>query len=145
MLVEGPYGRLSGRARTRRRIALIGAGVGITPLHSLAQAMPYAPGEAILLYRFSARPLFDREIRDLAEHRGLQVVFLPGHRRYAGSWLGSGMGPADDRTALSHWVPDLADRDVYVCGPQEWADDVRRATAAVGLPVDRLHVENFGW
>ena len=49
MLVEGPYGRLSGRARTRRQVALIGAGVGITPLRALAEGLDYAPGEAVLL------------------------------------------------------------------------------------------------
>ncbi len=145
VLVEGPYGRLSPRARTRPRVALIGAGVGITPLLALAQALTYAPGEAILLYRFSGRPLFDREIRELADQRGLQVVFLPGHRRSAGSWLGAGIGPVDDQTALTRWVPDIADRDVYVCGPEPWAKDVRRATAAAGLPADRFHVESFGW
>ena len=104
-----------------------------------------APGEAILLYRFSGRALFDREIRELARHRGLQVVFLPGHRRAAGSWLGSGIGSVDDQTALTSWVPDIADRDVYVCGPQPWAEDVRRSTAAAGLPASRFHVECFGW
>jgi ferredoxin-NADP reductase len=111
----------------------------------LAQALIYAPGEAILLYRFSGRPLFDREIRELADQRGLQVVFLPGHRRSAGSWLGAGIGPVDDQTALTRWVPDIADRDVYVCGPEPWAKDVRRATAAAVLPADRFHVESFGW
>jgi ferredoxin-NADP reductase len=145
VLVEGPYGRLSARARTRRRIALIGAGVGVTPLRALAEALPYAPGEAVLLFRFSGRPLFEHELRRLAADRGLEVLMLPGHRRAADSWLGTGIGPADDLTALTFWVPDIADRDVYVCGPQPWADDVRRTTEAAGLPADRLHVETFGW
>ena len=145
VLVEGPYGRLSARARTRARVALIGAGVGVTPLRALAEALPYAPRDAVLLYRFTGQPLFERELRSLAAERGLQVLMLPGHRRAAGSWLGAGTGPADDVTALTYWVPDIAERDVFVCGPEPWADDVRRTTAAAGLPADRLHVESFGW
>jgi predicted ferric reductase len=145
VLVEGPYGRLSARARTRPRVALIGAGVGVTPLRALAEALEYAPGEAVLLYRFTGRPLFERELEVLAAERGLQVIWLPGHRREQNSWLGDGMGPADDLTALTYWVPDIADRDVYVCGPEPWADDVRRTTEAAGLPADRFHVESFGW
>ncbi len=145
VLVEGPYGRLSGRARTRARIALFGAGVGITPLRALVEALPYAPGEAVLLYRYTGYPLFDAELRDLAARRGLEVLMLPGHRRAAGSWLGPGAGPVDDLTALTHWLPDIADRDVYVCGPRPWVEDVRRNTTAAGLPVDRFHVESFGW
>jgi predicted ferric reductase len=145
VLVEGPYGRLSARARTRRRVVLIGAGVGITPLRALAEELDYAPGDAALLYRFSGRPLFEREFDVLSRQRGLQVLMLPGHRRASGSWLGDGVGPADDLTALLYWVPDLADRDVYVCGPEAWTEDVRRTTEAAGLPPDRCHVETFGW
>ncbi len=145
VLVEGPYGRLSDRARTRRRVAFIGAGVGVTPLRALAEAVAYAPNGATLLYRFTGRPLFEPELRRLADERGLHVVLLPGHRRHPGSFLGDGVGPADDRDLLTRWIPDIADRDVYVCGPQAWADDVRRTTEAAGLPADRFHVETFGW
>jgi predicted ferric reductase len=145
VLVEGPYGRLSARARTRRKVAFIGAGVGVTPLRALVESMEYQPQEAVLLYRFGDRPLFQRELETLVAERGLHLVLLPGHRRAPGSWLGSGIGPADDLTALLYWVPDLAERDVYVCGPENWAADVRRTTEAAGLPADRFHVESFGW
>ena len=146
VLVEGPYGRLSERARTQPKVAFIGAGVGITPLRALAEALDYAPGEAVLLHRFSGkRPLFERELRTLAEQRGLDVVWLPGHRRGPDSWLGDGVGRVSDLRALTHWVPDIAERDVYVCGPEQWVDDVRRTTQAAGVPADRVHVESFGW
>jgi ferredoxin-NADP reductase len=145
VLVEGPYGRLSARARTRPKVALIGAGVGITPLRALAEALPYAPGDAVLIYRFTDQPLFAREFDALAAERGLQIIGLPGHRRAPGSWLGNGVGAASDLAALTSWVPDLAERDVYVCGPEPWADDVRATTAAAGLPADHFHVESFGW
>jgi predicted ferric reductase len=145
VLVEGPYGRLSARARTRPGVALIGAGVGITPLRALAEALDYAPGGAVLLYRYSGPPLFQREFEALAAQRGLQVLWLPGHRRAPGSWLGDGVGAASDLAALTWWVPDIAERDVYVCGPEQWADDVRRTTGAAGVPADRFHAESFGW
>jgi predicted ferric reductase len=145
VLVEGPYGRLSARARTQRKVALIGAGVGVTPLRALAEELTYAPGDAVLMYRYSGRPLFERELSALAADRGLEILGLPGHRRAPGSWLGAGVGAASDLTALTYWVPDIADRDVYVCGPEAWAEDVRRTTEAAGLPADRFHVESFGW
>jgi predicted ferric reductase len=144
-LVEGPYGRLSARVRTRPRVALVGAGVGVAPLRALAEGLAYAPGDAVLLYRFTGRPLFDAEFATLAAERGLQVRYLPGHRRAGGSWLGAGCDGLDDAGALRALVPDVADRDVYVCGPGGWADDVRRAAAAAGVPGARVHVEGFGW
>jgi predicted ferric reductase len=144
-LVEGPFGRLSARARSHRRIALIGAGVGLTPLRALAEGLPYAPGEAILIERFTTQPLFASELDVLGHERGLQVLRLSGHRRFPGSWLGDGIGPSDDLTALRHWIPDIAERDVYVCGPEQWTDLVRRTLTAAGLPTAQLHLENFAW
>ena len=145
VLFEGPFGRLTARPRTRRRVALIGAGVGVAPLRALAEGLAYAPGDAVLLHRFTGRPLFERELHLLAFRRGLQVLWLPGHRRAPGSWLGDGVGPADDLTALRWWVPDLAERDVYVCGPEDWVEAVRGVTLAAGLPPEQLHVEKFRW
>ena len=148
VLVEGPYGRLSPRARSRRKVALIGAGVGITPLRALSEGLGYAPGDAVLLHRYSTQPLFGSELAALARARGLQVLDLPGHRRARDSWCGDGVGlPArvDDLTALLQWVPDIAERDVYVCGPAAWTELVRRTLMAASLPADHLHLETFGW
>ncbi|SEO62129.1 ferredoxin reductase family protein [Trujillonella endophytica] len=145
VLLEGPYGRLSARARTRPKVALIAAGVGVTPLRALAEALDHAPGDAALLYRYSGPPLFLPELEVLAARRGLEVFLLPGHRRAPGSWLGHSAGAASDLAALTSWLPDLAERDVYVCGPEPWAEDVRRTCRAAGLPPDRFHVETFGW
>jgi predicted ferric reductase len=145
VLVEGPYGRLSPRARTRRKVALIGAGVGVTPLRALAEGLDYAPGDAVLLQRFTDHPLFVDELQQLARDRGLRTLYLPGRRRSSDSWLGAGVGPADDLTALTWWIPDLAERDVYVCGPTPWAEAVRRTTEAAGLPPEHFHVETFSW
>jgi ferredoxin-NADP reductase len=126
-------------------VALIGAGEGITPLRALAEGLDYAPGDAIVLYRFTSAPLFEREFQVLQRERGLQVRWLPGRRRFADSWLGAGAGRADDVTALLYWVPDIAERDVYVCGPEPWMADVRRCAEAAGVPPERLHIESFSW
>ncbi len=144
-VVEGPFGRLTERPRTRARVAFIGAGVGVTPLRALAEGLPYAPGDAVLLQRGTHRPLFARELDVLARERGLDVRWLPGHRRGPDSWLGATGDPADDLTVLLRWVPDIAERDVYVCGPEAWTAAVRSTLADAGLPPSRLHVENFGW
>jgi predicted ferric reductase len=145
--VEGPYGRLTGRARSRRRVLMIGAGVGITPLRALAEELDHAPGEVTLLHRFTDAPLFAEELTALARDRGLVVWALPGRRRGDGSWLGdgAGAGTASDLAALRHWVPDVAERDVYVCGPAAWTDLVLRDLLAAGVPTDHIHLETFGW
>ncbi|WP_395728972.1 ferric reductase-like transmembrane domain-containing protein [Nakamurella sp.] len=145
VLVEGPYGRLTARARTRRRVALIGAGVGITPLRALAESLDYATGEAVLIHRFTDQPLFPGEFRALSRARGLRVVLLPGHRRAPGSWLGDEVPPVDDVAALAVLVPGIGEHEVFICGPQGWADDVARTAQAAGVPAEHIHIESFGW
>jgi predicted ferric reductase len=145
VMLEGPYGRLSPRARTRDKVALIGAGVGVAPLRSLAEGLEYTPEGATLLYRFSADPLFDREFEVLARERGLRVVYLPGSRRADDSWLSHRAGVLNDAEALRALVPDVAERDVFVCGPDIWAQSVRRAAVACGVLQSQIHVESFGW
>jgi predicted ferric reductase len=145
VLFEGPYGRLSSRARTQRRVLLAGAGVGITPLRALAEGLEYAPGEAIILQRYTAEPLFTRELDELAAAKGLQVVHLPGPRRTQSSILGPAAGGIPELIALRRWIPDLADRDVFLCGPSAWTEGVGRLALAAGVPSARIHSESFGW
>jgi predicted ferric reductase len=145
-LVEGPYGRLGARARTRSRVALIGAGVGITPLRALAEGLDVAQGDCVVLHRYSTTPLFDDELEELARVRGHALLDLPGPRRGPASWLPVGIDPrVDDLYALTYWVPDIAERDVYVCGPEPWTELVRATLRAAGHPDDCLHLETFSW
>ena len=144
VLVEGPYGRLSPRSRHGDRVALIGAGVGSAPLVALAEELAPA-GDVVVLHRSSGAGAFTEDLHRLAE-RGVRVLHLPGRRRSPSSWLGDAhAGRYSDLTALRHWVPDIAHRDVYVCGPTPWADlvvaDLRRA----GVPETHIHLEAFGW
>ncbi|GAA3102677.1 putative ferric reductase [Kribbella aluminosa] len=145
VLVEGPYGRMSPRARTQRKIALIGAGVGVTPLRALAEGLDYGPGDAVLVQRYTDQPLFHDEFQTLWHDRGLSSLTLPGARRRPDSWFGTGVPEYDDLHALLHWIPDIAERDVYLCGPEAWTELVRATLTAAGLPAERLHLENFNW
>ncbi|MCW2751120.1 MAG: putative oxidoreductase [Aeromicrobium sp.] len=145
VIFEGPFGRLSDRVRTRDRVALIGSGVGVTPLLALAQGLDYADGDAVMLHRFRDRPLMQHEFDQLATDRGLELLWLPGARRSDDSWLGPHAGRADDLTSLTFWVPDIADRDTYVCGPPAWTAQVVRTLDEAGLSPDQIHIESFSW
>ncbi|WP_084757145.1 ferredoxin reductase family protein [Micromonospora cremea] len=145
VLIEGPYGRLTAARRTAARVTMIASGIGITPLRTLLEELPYAPGEATLLYRArSAEDLvFRQELDRLSAVRGLRVEYLLGSRGRKNSWLPAGFG--DDAKALSELVPDIAQHDVFVCGPDEWMQTVVRAARQTGVPEKRIHLERFTW
>ena len=145
VVIEGPYGRLTPRARTQRKVALIGAGVGAAPLRALAEGMDYRPGEAVLVQRYRTDQLFADELARLQEARGLRIVPLGGPRRGESSWVGAGYDGYSDAQVLLGWIPDLRERDVYVCGPPAWTAAIRAAAEQVGLPKEQWHEEAFGW
>ncbi|MFF2956599.1 ferric reductase-like transmembrane domain-containing protein [Kitasatospora sp. NPDC057965] len=129
---EGPYGAFTARGLRRRRVLLLGAGVGITPLRALFETMP---GELTLVQR-AGRPedlLFRAEFADVARRRGARVHELTGSRAQVG----------DLGTALARLVPDLADHEVYLCGPEAMTAEAVRSLRAAGVRRGRIHRESF--
>ena len=148
VFLEGPYGSMTAERRRHPRVLLMAAGVGITPIRALLEDMPYAPGEATLVYRYShaGDAVLTREIDAIAAHRGVDVRYLPGPRRAEGSWLPSGAdGVRDDADGLTRIVPDVPDRDIFVCGPPAWIKAVSRAARAAGADREQIHTEDFAW
>ncbi|GAB3887650.1 ferric reductase-like transmembrane domain-containing protein [Kibdelosporangium lantanae] len=148
VLFEGPYGRLTEAVRSGHKVAMFAAGIGITPLRALLEDMAYRPGDAVLLYRArtAEQLLFRHELDALAARRGVRVVYLLGRRsRDPGSWLPANYAAVPDETVLYHLVPDIAEHDVYVCGPDDWTGAVVHSARRVGVPAHSIHTERFGW
>jgi predicted ferric reductase len=137
VLTEGPYGAMTATRRTRRNVALIAGGVGITPMRTLFETMPLAPGQdLVLLYRARSldEVLFRYELEEIAWRRGARLQYLLG----------------DDRSCLTApgllgLVPDLTNRDVYLCGPEGMSRAVRAGLSEAGLSSRRLHEERFAF
>ncbi|MGQ0845569.1 MAG: hypothetical protein ACT4QF_15715 [Sporichthyaceae bacterium] len=146
MVIEGPYGRLNPARHTGGKVVMIAGGIGIAPLLALLEDLAYPRGGAVLLYRASARAdlVFEAEIAELDATRGLQVHYLLGPRGSAeATWLPDGGASASE--SLLAMVPDLPRCDVFVCGPDPWADAVCASAVTAGLPEWRLHRERFSW
>lgn len=145
VLVEGPYGRLTAERRSTRKVLLLGAGIGITPLRALAEELPQLPGDVVVVHRIRSLPeaVFRGEFEHLGRTRGLRTVLLPGPRT-GSSWATADLGD-DGATALRTVVPDVAEREVFVCGPDSWMDAVLEATRGAGVPAERVHAERFAW
>ncbi len=148
VLIEGPYGRLTGEHRVGDKVVMVASGIGITPMRALLEDLPYAPGDATLLYRAHSEPdlIFRAELDELARRRGVTVHYLAGPRIPGrSSWLPRWAASWRDGQALLHYVPDLVRRDVFVCGPDAWMEAVTKAAREVGLPEAQLHQERFTW
>jgi len=137
VMAEGPYGNLTARRRTRHRVVLIAGGVGITPLRALLESMPAAPGDITLLYRAGAEceVLLRGELDELARARGIKVRYLLGRRDKQPSPLSA--------RRLGQHIPDITDRDVYLCGPPGMMDVAMESLRSLGVPRSQIHHERF--
>jgi predicted ferric reductase len=142
VMIEGPYGILTDVKRTKPGVLLIAGGIGITPLRALLEALPARPGDITLLYR-ARRPqdvIFRDELEILARRRGIAVHYLIGQR-------GSAAVPRDplDARGIVTLVPDVLERDVYVCAPVSMMRSTEAALRTIGVPRRQVHAERFAY
>ncbi|HWD09187.1 MAG TPA: ferric reductase-like transmembrane domain-containing protein [Actinomycetota bacterium] len=137
VFAEGPYGAFTQNRRTRRKVLLIGGGVGVAPVRALLESLSARRGDLTLLYRASREEdlAFRAEIDQLADLRGAKVHYLLGPRRKRANSF--------DPQSLRHLVPDIAAHDVYLCGPAAMREQATAGLVAAGVPKRRIHVENF--
>lgn len=145
--IEGPYGRLHDGVATTDRAVLIGAGIGITPLRALLESRPAGADRTVVIHRVrSGENVLGQELADLARDRGAALHVLSGPRvQGRSSWLPEQYAAWDDGAALLHLVPDIAERDVYVCGPTTWMEAVVAAAEECRVPEEALHTEQFAY
>jgi predicted ferric reductase len=136
VLAEGPFGVFTADARRLDKVLLIAGGIGITPIRALLETLR---GDVVVVYRvIDVRELVLRdELRGLAERSGVVLHEVVGDHR-----------TADGRRLLTaehlhELVPDLVEREVFLCGPTGLADLVRREVRRAGVPRRHLHVERF--
>ncbi|MER7072532.1 ferric reductase-like transmembrane domain-containing protein [Terrabacter sp. NPDC000476] len=151
VLFEGPYGGFTARSRVRRRVLLLAAGIGVTPVRSILEELVRhghaAPGDVTVVYR--ANDSAQLALRDELEH----LTAVGGHRLHLlvgppadGSWL-----PPDvtdrrpDAERLADLVPELRRHEAYVCGPGGWMGLVHRSLLEGGIPTTHIHDERFSW
>jgi predicted ferric reductase len=144
--IEGPYGLFTDAARTAPKLAIVAAGVGVTPVRAMLEHASFAPGEATVLLRASSDDetyLWD-EVRAIATAKGARLYTMVGRR----SPVGPGWMPEEDAqrgVTLRSVFPDLIDADLYLCGPTTWLDLVEADARALGIPEHQIHAERFDW
>jgi ferredoxin-NADP reductase len=120
---------------------LIAGGIGVAPLRAMVESFAYRDGEVEFVYR--TRDVGDaalvNEMEALARERGFSLHIVSG-RRADGTRRADPLGP----DAIRAVVPDAADRDVFLCGPDGLIERTRRALLRLGVPPERMHLEAFG-
>jgi ferredoxin-NADP reductase len=145
--VVGPTGDFCpGRAAPGAKLLLLSGGSGITPLMSFARATTDLAGGRDILFVHSARTPADIIFRAeqallAARHPGFRPVAICEADSPGEAW------PAfRGRLSLPMLrliAPDLAEREVYCCGPAPYMAAVRAMLGEAGHDMARYHEESF--
>ncbi len=136
VVAEGPFGVFTDAFRTREKVLLVAGGIGITPVRALLEEME---GDVVVLYRVVAERdlVFAAELERLAAEREFSLHYVVGdHTTAEGREL---LSPAH----LRELVPDVVEREVYLCGPIAFIEVLESELRRAGVPRRHLHVERF--
>ncbi|MFM5952437.1 MAG: oxidoreductase, partial [Micrococcales bacterium] len=143
---EGPYGVFTEDRRSKPKVTLIAAGIGVPPIRALAESMAAKAGDIQVVYRTRNEEdaaLLD-ELRTVCDYRGFELHVLAGSRGSASSWMPAGDARPDHERLLA-MVPDVAESDVFICGPVAWTRAVEKSLRRAGTPATNIHAEEFAW
>jgi ferredoxin-NADP reductase len=143
--VDGPHGTFVLPAETReRRFLFMAGGTGIAPLRAmLYEALGRAGTRSVSLV-YSARTAdefaFGSEFRALAA-AGRLTLWQTVTREVHAHWDG-----AKGRVALQHLREMLHDEPAlcFLCGPHTFVRELGALLDQVGVPPDRIRVEDWG-
>ena len=136
VLAEGPFGVFTADAGRQPGALLVAGGIGITPIRALMEDMR---PDTVVIYRV-VRPediVLGAELDAIARERGFTLHYVVGDHRTAEGR--DHLSPAH----LRELVPDIAERDVYVCGPPGLTDVLVQNVRGAGVPKRFIHAERF--
>ncbi len=123
-------------ARRREKVLLVAGGIGITPIRALVDELR---GDVVVIYRVlrESDAVFRDELEERVREHGFELHVVAGdHATEEGRRL---LSPEH----LRELVPDVAEREVYVCGPPAMTDAIARTIRAVHVPRRNVHLERF--
>ena len=144
--VSGPLGDFTLDAHPATRHLFLSAGSGITPLMSMTRTLHDLSGPHDVVFVHSARSpadiVFRNELEEMhASGTGIRVATVCEADSGDPTWHGA-IGRLN-RTMLDRLVPDLHEREVFVCGPPPYLEAVHALLDEAGVDPSRVHRESF--
>ena len=144
----GPSGRFTYADHPADKLLMISAGSGVTPMMSMLRHLAdvAAPSQVCFVnnVRTPADIIFERELLQLSAELGpsLSLRIVPARLASGQSW--NGLTGSINPTLLQALVPDLLERETFLCGPAGYMTTVREILESLDYPMSRLHEESFG-
>lgn len=137
-----PVGVLRLDTASGRDILMVAASTGLAPLKAMLEQVARLRQPPRVHLFFGARTadgLYDLPSLEklAAEHSWLTVAPVVSG--------GQSSGPSAALSSVVAGYQNWSGHDAYIAGPTEMVQDTATQLAAAGVPVEQIHVEDFGW
>jgi ferredoxin-NADP reductase len=106
----------------------------VTPVRALLEDLPVGVDVVVVLRASTEEEaVLRREVAALVAARAGVLYQLIGPRSVVST----------DPSSLARLIPDIARRDVFVCGPPGYVEAVVASARVLGTPTHRIHHETF--
>ncbi|MGF1539652.1 MAG: 2Fe-2S iron-sulfur cluster-binding protein [Pleurocapsa sp.] len=145
--IEGPMGKFTNFAHQARKILLISAGSGITPMMSMSRWICDTVSDVDVAFVHSTRSpqdiIFRSELTMMsARYPNFKLAITITRPQPGQPWYG--YTGRLNRGILSAIAPDYKERTIYVCGPNEFMAAVKSLLQQMDFPRENYYEESFG-
>ncbi|MEO1004299.1 MAG: FAD-binding oxidoreductase [Cyanobacteria bacterium J06638_38] len=145
--INAPMGKFTNFANPSRKLLLISAGSGITPMMSMSRWVCDTVSNVDITFLHSARSpediIFRQELEMMtARYPNFKLAItvtrpVPGQPWY-------GYTGRINETILPAIAPDYQDRTIYVCGPNPFMTATKELLQKISFPMENYYEESFG-
>ncbi|SHO58619.1 hybrid-cluster NAD(P)-dependent oxidoreductase [Vibrio quintilis] len=143
LLAKAPAGDFHLPSQLSRPLLLLSAGSGVTPMLSMVRYLADRSQLNDVVFYHQCRSVADIPCRDelqalRQQHPGLRVIFSLTQPPV--DWFG-----LKGRFSSAHMrqIPELAQREVFICGPEGFIEQAKTLVTGAGVPEDSCHQELF--
>lgn len=150
-ILEGPYGIFTSARTNATKVLCLAFGIGITPIRAIMEDLARHGRDVVLVYGSlkSDEIALRHEVEELSARYGMPVHHILSEESHP-PLPDSGTLPRVTVSSgfvtqgyLQRVVPDVGERDVYLCGPPVVMRLLRQDLAALGVPANRVFSERF--
>lgn len=140
VLIDGPHGIFTEKLVSKDKLLFIAGGIGITPIRSILESLGERHPDKILISsnKTRAESVLADELLGLSKLNNFKIINIYADEVVAGAEYGR-----IDKAALARLIPDIADRDIFLCGPPPMMTALRAAMIDLGVPKSQIHFERF--
>jgi ferredoxin-NADP reductase len=147
LTVKGPTGKFTCFNYPANKMLFIGAGSGITPILSMSRWITDTASNVdvklLASFKSPADIIFRKEFEMLSarsQNFDIGITVTSGSH---GTDFWAGLTGRINDHMLNIFAPDIHERDIFLCGPKPFADNVKRLLLNIKYDMSRFHTESF--